>query len=88
MSLVYDRSYHFLGTNKSTGVYYTGGSLNPARSFGPCVAAANFNGGHYLYWIGPLLGGALAAGYYRFCKFFKYEEANPDQDHAGADEVV
>ncbi|THY74781.1 aquaporin-like protein [Aureobasidium pullulans] len=70
------------------GVYYTGGSLNPARSFGPCVAAANFNGGHYLYWIGPLLGGALAAGYYRFCKWFKYEEANPDQDHAGADEVV
>jgi len=70
------------------GVYYTGGSLNPARSFGPCVAAASFNQAHWIYWIGPCLGGLLAAGYYRFCKFFKYEEANPDQDHAGADEIV
>ncbi|CAD0112570.1 unnamed protein product [Aureobasidium uvarum] len=70
------------------GVYYTGGSLNPARSFGPCVAAASFNHAHWIYWIGPLLGGLLAAGYYRFCKYFNYEEANPDQDHAGADEIV
>ncbi|KAI4727915.1 aquaporin-like protein [Aureobasidium sp. EXF-10728] len=70
------------------GVYYTGGSLNPARSFGPCVAAADFNHAHWIYWIGPLLGGALAAGYYRFCKYFNYEEANPDQDDAGADEIV
>lgn len=32
------------------GVYYTGGSLNPARSFGPCVAARSFNGYHWIYW--------------------------------------
>lgn len=31
------------------GVYYTGASLNPARSFGPCVAAANFQGYHWIY---------------------------------------
>lgn len=32
------------------GVYYTGASLNPARSFGPCVAARSFNGYHWIYW--------------------------------------
>lgn len=32
------------------GVYYTGGSLNPARSFGPCVAAVSFEGYHWIYW--------------------------------------
>lgn len=31
-------------------VFYTGGSLNPARSFGPSVAAADFPGYHYVYW--------------------------------------
>lgn len=32
-----------------TGVYYTGGSLNPARSFGPCVAAGQFDPEHWIY---------------------------------------
>ena len=33
------------------GVFYTGASLNPARSFGPCVAGRNFQGYHWIYWI-------------------------------------
>ncbi len=37
----------------------TGGSMNPARTFGPAVASGHWNN-HYVYWIGPLLGGALA----------------------------
>ncbi|KAI1281155.1 aquaporin-like protein [Xylaria sp. FL0933] len=62
------------------GVYYTGGSLNPARSFGCAVAAPSFPGYHWIYWLGPALGALLAAGYYRFVKFCHYEEANPGQD--------
>ncbi|KAI9659731.1 MAG: hypothetical protein M1831_003629 [Alyxoria varia] len=63
-----------------TGVNFTGGSLNPTRSFGPCVATREFPGYHWIYWLGPALGAAVSAGYYRFAKFFEYEEANPGQD--------
>lgn len=31
------------------GVYYTGGSLNPARSFGPCVVTGIFDQEHWIY---------------------------------------
>ncbi|KAL8702260.1 MAG: hypothetical protein Q9224_000085 [Gallowayella concinna] len=71
-----------------TGVYYTGGSLNPARSFGPDVANRQFDGYHYIYWIGPLLGAAVAAGYYRFAKWMRYEEANPGQDAISDNEAA
>ncbi|GAB7359534.1 hypothetical protein MBLNU230_g6723t1 [Neophaeotheca triangularis] len=62
------------------GVYFTGGSLNPARSFGPCVVLANFPGYHWIYWLGPALGSILAVGFYRFVKVLEYETANPGQD--------
>lgn len=67
------------------GVNYTGGSLNPARSFGPAVASRSFDGYHWVYWLGPVLGSALAALYYKFVKYMHYEDANPDQDSAGGD---
>ena len=62
------------------GVYYTGGSLNPARSFGPCVANMSFPNDHWVYWVGPLLGALIAAGFYYFIKSLEYETANPGQD--------
>lgn len=62
------------------GVYFTGGSLNPARSFGPSVVARSFPGYHWIYWLGPIMGGVLAGGYYRWVKFMNYEEVNPGQD--------
>lgn len=62
------------------GVYYTGASVNPARSFGPCVAGRSFQSYHWIYWLGPVLGAIVAGGYYHFVKFFNYEDANPGQD--------
>lgn len=62
------------------GVYYTGGSLNPARSFGPCVANRSFPHEHWIYWVGPCLGSLLASGFFWFIKSSAYETANPGQD--------
>jgi aquaporin related protein len=67
------------------GVYATGGSLNPARSFGPAVVATDFVGYHWIYWVGPAMGSLLTALYYRFVKAMNYEEANPGQDSAEGD---
>lgn len=41
--------------------------MNPARSFGPALISGEINlwKYHYVYWIGPLLGGAIAGGIYR-----------------------
>jgi len=67
------------------GVYYTGASLNPIRSFGPSVASRSFPGYHWIYWVGPFLGASISAGYYKFIKYFEYSEANPGQDSSGGD---
>jgi aquaporin TIP len=37
----------------------TGGSVNPARAFGPALISGAW-ADHLVYWIGPLLGGAIA----------------------------
>lgn len=63
-----------------TGVYFTGGSLNPARSFGPAVVTKNFPGYHWIYWLGPFMGSLLAFGFFRLMKFSEYETVNPGQD--------
>jgi MIP family channel proteins len=42
----------------------TGGAINPARVFGPALAVSNWTN-HYVYWIGPMVGGALAGITYK-----------------------
>ncbi|KAF2440650.1 aquaporin-like protein, partial [Karstenula rhodostoma CBS 690.94] len=64
-------------------VFFTGGSLNPARSFGPDVVLGKFDGYHWIYWIGPLLGAIIAVLFYRLIKFLEYETANPGADGDG-----
>ena len=42
----------------------TGAAMNPARVFGPALAA-NFWHDHYVYWLGPLIGGGIGGVVYR-----------------------
>lgn len=42
---------------------FTGASMNPARTFGPALAARHWIN-HGVYWVGPLFGGILAAVVY------------------------
>ena len=41
----------------------TGAAMNPARSFGPALAARQWVN-HGVYWVGPLAGGVLAGWLY------------------------
>jgi glycerol uptake facilitator protein len=41
----------------------SGGAMNPARVFGPAIASGQFTH-HYVWWIGPILGGIVAGFVY------------------------
>lgn len=69
-----------------TSIPYTGGSVNPARSFGPCVATHSFTSYQWIYWVGPILGSLLATAFYKMIKFLEYETCNPGQDGCGFDD--
>jgi len=52
-----------IGLTISLGIFvagpFTGAALNPARAFGPALAA-NHWAHHGVYWVGPLAGGFVA----------------------------
>jgi aquaporin Z len=58
----------------------TGAAMNPARWFATAVPAA-FYDNWYVYWIGPLLGGAAGGLSYRYA-------FAPPEDHAPASPVT
>lgn len=70
-----------MGCSDGLGIYYTGGSLNPARSLGPDVINRQFPGYHWIYWVGPLLGSLLASGFFALLKQLRYQTCNPGQDY-------
>lgn len=52
-----------IGLSISLGILvagpFTGAALNPARAFGPALAATHW-ANHGVYWVGPLAGGFIA----------------------------
>ena len=47
------------------GGVLTGAALNPARAFGPALVSWDWHA-QAVYWLGPLLGAAAAAGLWRY----------------------
>ncbi|KAI5651261.1 hypothetical protein M9H77_37266 [Catharanthus roseus] len=68
-----------VGANILAAGPFSGGSMNPARSFGPAVASGDF-AGNWVYWVGPLVGGGLAG--------LVYSNVYMHHDHAPLSSVV
>lgn len=53
----------------AVGIMFAGGitmgALNPARSFGPALVTSHW-AGHYVYWVGPIVGALVAGFVYHF----------------------
>ena len=52
----------------SISITFSGGSLNPARVFGPAIVSGHFDH-HYVWWLGPVAGAVIAGLLYS--KVFK-----------------
>ncbi|VAH86660.1 unnamed protein product [Triticum turgidum subsp. durum] len=55
-----------VGANILAGGAFDGASMNPAVSFGPAVVTGVWEN-HWVYWLGPFAGAAIAALVYDIC---------------------
>jgi len=54
-----------LGANILAGGAFDGAAMNPARAFGPALVSGKWRY-HWIYWVGPLIGGGLAGLLYEW----------------------
>lgn len=65
------------------GAPVSGGSMNPARSFGPTAISWSWSN-HWVYWVGPLSGAILSVLNWLLTKYFinitilRRKNTNPD----------
>lgn len=61
-------------------VYFTGAGLNPARTFGPCIASRSFPNYHWIYWVGPILGSLISFAIWKIFKLLNYEVMSVEEE--------
>lgn len=65
-----------VGANILAGGAFDGASMNPAVSFGPALVSWNWEN-HWIYWVGPLVGGGLAGLIYEIIFIGHHHEPAP-----------
>lgn len=70
-----------VGANILAAGPFSGGSMNPARSFGPAVVSGDFSQ-IWIYWVGPLIGGGLAGLIYGDVFIGSYASVPVSDDYA------
>ncbi|KAL9368814.1 hypothetical protein Peur_040013 [Populus x canadensis] len=70
-----------VGANILAAGPFSGGSMNPARSFGPAVVSGDFSQ-NWIYWLGPLIGGGLAGLVYGDIFIGSYTAAPVSENYA------
>ncbi|XP_062098847.1 aquaporin TIP4-1-like [Humulus lupulus] len=70
-----------VGANILVGGPFSGASMNPARSFGPALVSGNWTD-HWVYWVGPLIGGGLSGFIYQNFFMFGTHVRIPNHEEA------
>jgi aquaporin related protein len=71
-----------------SGVFWTGGAVNPARALAPCIVNRSFPNYHWIYWVGPTAGVFLAVLFYKLVKALEYESAQEQDDYMDSHPVL